>query len=99
MTSHGFGIVGTGIVAAMHADAIAALPGARLVAVTDADAGAAAAFAGRRGGTAERDLDLPDASIAAFEGITFLVILASESLYGRIPWLHGMFRGMPQGNK
>jgi general nucleoside transport system permease protein len=51
------------------------------------------------GGALERDLDLPDASIAAFEGITFLVILASESLYGRIPWLHGMFRGMPQGNK
>ena len=36
----------------MHADAIAALPGARLVAVTDVDTGAAASFAGgprRRG--------------------------------------------------
>jgi UDP-N-acetyl-2-amino-2-deoxyglucuronate dehydrogenase len=53
----GFGIVGTGIIAAMHADAIATLPGARLVAVTDLDADAAAAFAASRGGTAERDLD------------------------------------------
>ena len=57
MTPRGFGIVGTGIIAAMHADAIATLPGARLVAVTDADAGAAAAFAAPRGAAAERDLD------------------------------------------
>jgi predicted dehydrogenase len=57
VTPRGFGIVGTGIVAAMHADAIAALPGARLVAVTDVDADAAAVFAASRGGTAERDLD------------------------------------------
>jgi UDP-N-acetyl-2-amino-2-deoxyglucuronate dehydrogenase len=57
VTSRGFGIVGNGIVAAMHADAIAVLPDARLVAITDVDAGAAAAFADRHGGTAERDLD------------------------------------------
>jgi UDP-N-acetyl-2-amino-2-deoxyglucuronate dehydrogenase len=55
--TRGFGIVGTGIIAAMHAEAIAALPGARLVAVTDLDAGAAAAFAANRGARAERDLD------------------------------------------
>jgi UDP-N-acetyl-2-amino-2-deoxyglucuronate dehydrogenase len=53
----GFGIVGTGMIAAMHADAIAALPGARLVAITDTDAGSAAAFAVARGGTAEPGLD------------------------------------------
>jgi predicted dehydrogenase len=41
----------------MHADAIAALPSARLVAVTDVDASAAAAFATGRGTAAERDLD------------------------------------------
>ena len=39
--SRGFGIVGTGTIAAMHADAIAALPSARLAAVTDVDASAA----------------------------------------------------------
>jgi ABC-type uncharacterized transport system permease subunit len=36
------------------------------------------------GGALQRNLDLPDASIAVFEGITFLVILASETLYGRL---------------
>jgi len=55
--SRGFGIVGTGIIAAMHADAIAALPSARLAAVTDVNASAAAAFAASRGTAAEPDLD------------------------------------------
>jgi predicted dehydrogenase len=55
--TRGFGIVGTGTIAAMHADAIAALPSARLAAVTDVDASAAAAFAASRGTAAERDLD------------------------------------------
>jgi len=55
--NRGFGIVGTGVIAAMHADAIAALPGARLVAVTDVAAGAAAAFAAARGCVAEPGLD------------------------------------------
>jgi predicted dehydrogenase len=54
--TRGFGIIGTGVIAAMHADAIATLPGARLVAVTDVTAGAAAAFAAARGCAAEPDL-------------------------------------------
>ncbi len=74
--TRGFGIVGTGVIAAIHADAIALLsetglsktglsetglsetgrPDARLVAVTDVDAGAAAAFAAARGCPAEPDL-------------------------------------------
>jgi UDP-N-acetyl-2-amino-2-deoxyglucuronate dehydrogenase len=53
----GFGIVGTGVIAAMHAAAIATLPGARLAAVTDVAAGAAAAFAAARGCAAEPGLD------------------------------------------
>jgi UDP-N-acetyl-2-amino-2-deoxyglucuronate dehydrogenase len=53
----GFGIVGTGVIAAWHADAIAMLPDARLVAVTDVAAGAAADFAAARGCAAEPDLD------------------------------------------
>jgi len=32
---HGFGIAGAGVIAATHAEAIAMLPAARLVAVTD----------------------------------------------------------------
>jgi UDP-N-acetyl-2-amino-2-deoxyglucuronate dehydrogenase len=54
--TRGFGIVGAGVIAAIHADAIAMLPDARLVAVTDVDAGAAAAFAAARGCPAEPDL-------------------------------------------
>jgi predicted dehydrogenase len=59
--TRGFGIVGTGVIAAIHADAIAllsktGLPGARLVAVTDVAAGAAAAFAAAHGCPAEPDL-------------------------------------------
>ena len=53
----GFGIVGTGVIAAMHAAAIATLPGTRLAAVTDVAGGAAAAFAAARGCAAEPSLD------------------------------------------
>ena len=53
----GFGIVGTGVIAAMHAAAIATLPRARLAAVTDVAGGAAAAFAAARGCAAEPGLD------------------------------------------
>jgi UDP-N-acetyl-2-amino-2-deoxyglucuronate dehydrogenase len=55
--SGGFGIVGAGVIAAMHAAAIATLPGARLAAVTDVAEGAAAAFAAAWGCTAEPSLD------------------------------------------
>jgi len=53
---HGIGIVGTGVIAATHAAAIAAVPGARLVAVTDSVPERAAAFAGSRGCAAEPGL-------------------------------------------
>jgi UDP-N-acetyl-2-amino-2-deoxyglucuronate dehydrogenase len=53
----GFGIVGTGVIAAMHAAAIVTLPRARLVAVTDVAGGAAAAFAAARDCAAEPGLD------------------------------------------
>jgi UDP-N-acetyl-2-amino-2-deoxyglucuronate dehydrogenase len=53
----GFGIVGTGVIAAVHADAIALVPDARLAAVTDVAVGAAAAFAAAHGCEAEPDLD------------------------------------------
>jgi UDP-N-acetyl-2-amino-2-deoxyglucuronate dehydrogenase len=54
--TRGFGIVGTGVIAATHAEAAAALPGARLVAATDVVPGAAAAFAAEHGCAAEPDL-------------------------------------------
>src|ERR1700722_18539766 len=60
--TRGFGIVGTGVIAAIHANAIAllsktGLPDARLVAVTDVAADAAAAFAAGHDCPAEPDLD------------------------------------------
>jgi UDP-N-acetyl-2-amino-2-deoxyglucuronate dehydrogenase len=55
--THGFGIVGTGTIAAVHADAIAMLPDARLSAVTDVAASAAQDFAAKRGCAAEPSLD------------------------------------------
>ena len=59
--TRGFGIVGTGVIAAIHARAIALLsetgrPEARLVAVTDVAGDAAAAFAAAHGCRAEPDL-------------------------------------------
>jgi UDP-N-acetyl-2-amino-2-deoxyglucuronate dehydrogenase len=54
--TRGFGIVGTGVIAAIHAEAIALLPDTALVAVTDVAAGAAAAFAATHGCAAEPDL-------------------------------------------
>jgi predicted dehydrogenase len=53
----GFGIIGAGTIAAVHAAAIALLPGARLRAVTDVAAGAAEAFAAAHGCAAEPGLD------------------------------------------
>jgi UDP-N-acetyl-2-amino-2-deoxyglucuronate dehydrogenase len=57
MTEYGFGVVGAGVIGAFHAAAIALVPDARLVAVTDVDPGRAEAFAGRHGCVAEPDLD------------------------------------------
>jgi predicted dehydrogenase len=55
--TRGFAIIGAGTIAAVHADAIARLPGARLVAVTDVAAGVAQDFAAERGCAAEPTLD------------------------------------------
>src|ERR1700753_2948894 len=57
MSEYGFGVVGAGVIGAFHAAAVALVPGARLVAVTDVDPGRAPDFAGRHGGAAEASLD------------------------------------------
>jgi general nucleoside transport system permease protein len=38
------------------------------------------------GGILQRSHNLPDATVLVFEGIVFLVVLYSDSLYGRIPF-------------
>ena len=39
------------------------------------------------GGVLQRAHDLPDATTLVLQGIIFVVILASEALYGRLRWL------------
>jgi simple sugar transport system permease protein len=34
----------------------------------------------------QRRLDLPDATVLVLQGMAFLLILASETVYGRIRW-------------
>ena len=38
------------------------------------------------GGILQRSHDLPDATVLVFQGLVFLVVLYSESLYGRFAW-------------
>lgn len=53
----GFGIIGLGMIAPKHAQAITAVPGAKLAAVLSSDEKKAAEFAARYGGTPYTDLD------------------------------------------
>jgi len=41
---------------------------------------------GASGGLIQRRLGLPDASVLVLEGIIFLMVLASDTLYGRFAW-------------
>ncbi|MDR3034605.1 MAG: Gfo/Idh/MocA family oxidoreductase [Kitasatospora sp.] len=77
---HGFGIVGCGVIAATHAEAIGAIGGARLVAVTDADAGRAAAFARSRGCAAEPDL----AALLSREDIEVICVCVPSGLHAEV---------------
>jgi UDP-N-acetyl-2-amino-2-deoxyglucuronate dehydrogenase len=56
-TPRGFGIVGAGVISLVHADAIASIPDARLVAVTDVEPERAKALAAAHECAAEPDLD------------------------------------------
>jgi UDP-N-acetyl-2-amino-2-deoxyglucuronate dehydrogenase len=83
--TRGFGIVGAGVIAAIHADAIALLsktarPDARLVAVTDVDADAAAAFAVAHGCPAEPDL----AALLAREDVEVVCVCVPSGLHAAI---------------
>jgi UDP-N-acetyl-2-amino-2-deoxyglucuronate dehydrogenase len=55
--SRGFGIVGAGVISAIHAEAISSLRGVRLAAVTDVDPERAKALAAAHDCVAEPDLD------------------------------------------
>ena len=38
------------------------------------------------GGTLQRNFNMPDATVLLFQGLVFLVVIYSESLYGRFGW-------------
>jgi len=78
--THGFGIVGCGVIAATHAEAIDAIGGARLVAVTDADAGRAAAFARSRGCAAEPDL----AALVSRPDVDVICVCVPSGLHAQV---------------
>ena len=67
---YGFGIIGCGMISAVHADVIKALPNARLVGVCDHSLERATAFAEKHGGVAFADAD----ALLAAEGIDVIVI-------------------------
>lgn len=77
---HGFGIVGCGVIARTHALALAGLPGARLIAVTDVDAPKAKAFAAEHGAAWEPDLD----ALAARPDVAVICVCVPSGLHAEI---------------
>jgi UDP-N-acetyl-2-amino-2-deoxyglucuronate dehydrogenase len=80
MRIRGFGIIGTGVIATMHADAIASLPGARLAAITDVNTAAATAFAAARAVPAEPDLG----ALLAREDVEVACVCVPSGLHAEI---------------
>jgi predicted dehydrogenase len=80
MTNHGLGIVGTGIIAATHAQAIQALPNARLIAVTDVQPDPLAAFAKQHDCAAEPDL----AALLARDDVDVICVCVPSGLHADI---------------
>ena len=78
--TRGFGIIGAGIIAAVHADAIALLRDARLVAVTDVAAGPARDFAAARGCAAEPSLD----DLLARQDIDVVCVCVPSGLHAEV---------------
>ena len=77
---HGFGIAGAGVIAAMYAEAIAMLPAARLVAVTDVLPKSARAFAETHGCAAEPDLS----ALLARTDIDVVSVCVPSGLYAEV---------------
>jgi UDP-N-acetyl-2-amino-2-deoxyglucuronate dehydrogenase len=80
MTKHGFGIVGAGVIAQTHAQAIAALPNAHLVAVTDVRPDAARAFAEAHDCAAEPDL----AALLARDDVEVVAVCVPSGLHAEV---------------
>jgi UDP-N-acetyl-2-amino-2-deoxyglucuronate dehydrogenase len=77
---HGIGIVGTGVIAETHATAIAAIPGARLVAVTDVVPERAVEFAGSHDCEVEPSLD----ALLARQDIDVVSVCVPSGLHAEV---------------
>jgi predicted dehydrogenase len=77
---HGFGIVGAGVIAATHAEAITALLGARLLAVTDVVPDRAEALAGTYGCAAEPGLG----ALLAREDVDVVSVCVPSGLHAEV---------------
>jgi predicted dehydrogenase len=76
----GFGIVGAGVIAATHAQAIAKVPGARLAAVTDTSHESAKKFAEANGSAAEPDL----AALLERDDVDVVTVCVPSGLHAQV---------------
>lgn len=72
----GYGFTGILVAFLARQNALAVVPVAILFGAIEAS-----------GGLIQRRMDLPDATILVLKGTIFVVLLASETMYGRIQWL------------
>jgi UDP-N-acetyl-2-amino-2-deoxyglucuronate dehydrogenase len=77
---HGIGIVGAGVIGAVHAEAVGLVPGATLAAVTDVDPGRAKALAATWDCAAEPDL----ASLLARDDIDVVLVCVPSGLHAEV---------------
>src|SRR6201995_874861 len=80
MGEYGFGVVGAGVIGAFHAAAIAMVPGARLVAVTDVDPDRAEALTGRHGAVVAPDLD----ALVARDDVDVVAVCVPSGLHAEV---------------
>jgi UDP-N-acetyl-2-amino-2-deoxyglucuronate dehydrogenase len=78
--THGFGIVGAGVIAKTHAEAIGSLPDARVVAVTDIDFERARAIAGVSSAAVEPDL----AALLARPDVDVVAVCVPSGLHAEV---------------
>lgn len=76
----GFGIVGAGVISSIHARAIASLPGARLVAVTDVEPDRAKSLAAAHDCAAEPDLD----ALLARQDVDVVCVCVPSGLHAEV---------------
>jgi UDP-N-acetyl-2-amino-2-deoxyglucuronate dehydrogenase len=77
---HGIGIVGAGVIGAVHAAAVGLVPGATLAAVTDVDPGRAKALAATLDCAAEPDL----ASLLARRDVDVVLVCVPSGRHAEV---------------